>query len=491
MAYQINKYDNELKTVVADGTVDSSTSLKFVGKNFAGYGEIQNENFMWLLENFARAEAPALPVVGQVWYNSSEKKLKFYDGASWKSAGGSELNTVQPSGLAAGDLWWDVANKQLSVYDGTSYVLVGPQSAGSGVTQMLSKEIYDNTSTLKSIIAATIDNKTVFTASPVQFTANTPIADLPSFNNSVVRQGITLPDTGDSGVTTGTYRFWGTATNSEKLSGFAASDFVSKAEFSNANFTNDTGITIGETNDIRIYVDNTTGGATQGVIENGTSSNSEIIFQTTNSSQTLVHSVTINTLGLIPARTNVFDIGQTDRVWKDVYATNFVGEASRAATLRVGTDFRSASVSATENTVAVRDATGNITANLFQGIATQARYADLAEKYTTDQEHAVGTVLMVCGHADHEMEACQLGAMVAGVISENPAYLMNAEAAGQAVALVGRVPVRIIGSVKKGQAVYAWNNGTASTVETSSLVGVALESNSATEEKLVECILKV
>ena len=72
---------------------------------------------------------------------------------------------------------------------------------------------------------------------------------------------------------------------------------------------------------------------------------------------------------------------------------NFTGEASKAATLRVGSDFRSASASATNNTVAVRDATGNIAANLFQGTATQARYADLAEKYTTAKELPAGTAV--------------------------------------------------------------------------------------------------
>ena len=79
---------------------------------------------------------------------------------------------------------------------------------------------------------------------------------------------------------------------------------------------------------------------------------------------------------------------------------HFTGEATKAATLRVGTDFRSASSSATNNTVAVRDATGNIAANLFQGTATQARYADLAEKYTTEEELPAGTAVAVGGEAE-------------------------------------------------------------------------------------------
>jgi hypothetical protein len=67
---------------------------------------------------------------------------------------------------------------------------------------------------------------------------------------------------------------------------------------------------------------------------------------------------------------------------------------------------------------------------------------------------------------------------------------MNSEAEGQAIALKGRVPVRITGAVRKGQPVYAWENGVCSTIATTALIGVALESNSNEGEKLVECVLK-
>jgi hypothetical protein len=78
-----------------------------------------------------------------------------------------------------------------------------------------------------------------------------------------------------------------------------------------------------------------------------------------------------------------------------------------------------------------------------------------------------------------------------GVVSAEPAYLMNAESDGQAIGLKGRVPVRVMGEVKKGQAVYAWENGVCSTLETRAFVGIALETNSDAAEKLVECVLKV
>jgi hypothetical protein len=68
---------------------------------------------------------------------------------------------------------------------------------------------------------------------------------------------------------------------------------------------------------------------------------------------------------------------------------------------------------------------------------------------------------------------------------------MNSMADGQAVALKGRVPVRVKGPVSKGQAVYAWQDGCASTIASNGLVGIALESSTSDTEQLIECVLKV
>ena len=78
MAYVINRYNTAQLTVVEDGTIDQVTDLKLVGKNYAGYGEIQNENFVFLLENFAGANQPPKAISGQLWFDSGINKLKFY-----------------------------------------------------------------------------------------------------------------------------------------------------------------------------------------------------------------------------------------------------------------------------------------------------------------------------------------------------------------------------------------------------------------------------
>ena len=113
----------------------------------------------------------------------------------------------------------------------------------------------------------------------------------------------------------------------------------------------------------------------------------------------------------------------------------------------------------------------------------------MAEIYETDEEYSVGTVMRVGG--DKEMTADD-GSSPMGVISENPAYLMNSEGTGQAVAFVGKVPVRVLGAISKGDKVYSGENGVGIGHGTSgNVLGIALETNHEASEKLVQCVLKV
>jgi len=124
------------------------------------------------------------------------------------------------------------------------------------------------------------------------------------------------------------------------------------------------------------------------------------------------------------------------------------------------------------------------------GQSSSALYADLAEKYTTDVEYSPGTVVSVGGDAEMT-QASSEDDYIAGVISTQPAFLMNNAIDGQDIALVGRVPVRVVGSVTKGQPVFVANNGCASANGQGKIVGIALETNSDLGEKNVECMLKV
>ena len=499
MAYQIDRYNNTLLTTVEDGTIDQTTDLKFIGQNYAGYGEIQNENFLYLLENFSGANEPSRPISGQVWYDSANGKMKFYDGTQWRTVGGSEVSTTEPTGLVEGDFWWDDQNEQLYALGSSGFVLIGPQTAGEGVTQMQSLEVQSDAGATKVIIAATIEDVIVYVISAEAFTlsGSTPLEGF-----DIIKKGLTLKWTkaATGGVTNdpavsgdNEWYYWGTASNALKLGGVPAENFVQVSSGSNTVFNEtvefpDTGLLIGETQDFQLVVEN----GDEGVIQNITGTDSVVKVKMTDGAGTLTHVSTFNTVGLLPGTDNTFAIGTPTSRWKEIHSYSFVGEATKSTSMRVGTDFRTASVSATPNTIAVRDATGNLAANLFQGTATQARYADLAEKYTTAKELAPGTVVCVSSSSEYEVEPVRRGCTAIGVVSTNPAVMMNSEAEGQYIGLKGRLPVKVLGPVKKGQEVYVDDEGAASTaINGGSLVGIALETNEDEGQKLVECVLKV
>jgi hypothetical protein len=504
MAYTINRYNTATLTTVEDGTLDQTTDLKLVGKNYAGYGEIQNENFVFLLENFAGANQPPKAISGQVWFDSGNSKLKFYDGSQWRTTGGAEVSGSTPAGLSEGDFWWDTNNEQLYAYNGTDFVLVGPQDAGEGITQMQSRTVRDDQSLTKSVITATVNDEVIFVISSQQFTIDSSDAEnaIPGFN--VVRQGITLKNTISStdGVTSSAHRFWGTASNAEKLAGRSASEYVvaepgSPSVFTEAAyFQTDSGIAIGQGLDLKLFIENDN----EGVIANDVGTLIKFRAKQTGVNQNIIDlAAGLVTPGVANSGTGVnsVDLGSTVKKFNDVHINGtYYGTAEKASKLIFSGTARDPKVdtagSGSAYSVAIRDASGNLNATLFQGTATSARYADLAEKYTTPGDLTPGTVVTVCSHSDHEVEAAKIGDIAIGVVSTDPAVMMNSEAEGQYIGLKGRLPVRVIGAVKKGEAVYVDNNGCASTnINGGSIVGIALETNEDDSEKLVECVLKV
>ena len=115
MAYTINKTSGTILATVADGTIDTTTDITLVGKNYAGYGEFLNENQIKLLENFANSSAPSSPIAGQIWWDTTNSLLKVYTGSAFKTISASTASSSQPSSSVTGDLWWDTTNGQLKV----------------------------------------------------------------------------------------------------------------------------------------------------------------------------------------------------------------------------------------------------------------------------------------------------------------------------------------------------------------------------------------
>ena len=142
---------------------------------------------------------------------------------------------------------------------------------------------------------------------------------------------------------------------------------------------------------------------------------------------------------------------------------------------------------------------GTVTANLFSGTATAARYADLAEVYATDADYAPGTVVMIGGEAEITQTLSRAETEVFGVISTDPAYLMNKDADGLPVALQGRVPVKVVGPVAKGERLISSDiPGVAVGVseedfahQLQAIIGRSLENKTDEAEGLVEAVIGI
>ena len=494
MPYTINKYSGAQVAVVADGTIDSTLDIKLIGKNYAGYGEVQNENFVFMLENFANVSPPPKAVTGQIWFDSSNSKLKFYSGSQWRTTGGAEIapGNQAPTGLTTGDFWYDTTNKQLRAWDEAEnrFVLIGPQGVeGAGTTQVRSRSVLADDSNTYPIIEALVDDQTIFIISKEGEFTLAPADAINGF--SKIQQGITLcytPGIGatNEGATTSSHRFWGTASNSEKLDGLGVENFVQAGAATFTNLVNfaDSGYTVGAIPKLKVFNDS----AVTPTIRN--QANDTIVFQTTVAS-TFVTPLKLVGLDLVPGTTLVSDIGADLKRYKTVYANKFDGTSTQADALKdVNGTYYNADEEANGNKVARRTSGGNLKAVLFQGTATEARYADLAEKYLADTDYEIGTVLMVGG--EKEVTAGQVGFRALGAVSGSPAFKMNSELdGGTYVALKGRVPVKVNGNVIKGQRLVAGPNGTAQAAfgNTGDVFAIALETSSEEGIRLVECVI--
>ena len=176
-------------------------------------------------------------------------------------------------------------------------------------------------------------------------------------------------------------------------------------------------------------------------------------------------------------------------------ASTITGTSSIASTVTLTADnttnassFLTFASTATGNQALKTDTslTYNPSTNVLSTTATQAQYADLAEIYETDKLYDIGTVVMVGGNK--EVTECFVGNRAIGVISDRPAFLMNAHGTGQPIALKGRVKVKVVGPVKKGDELVAGNGGFATTisVEFNRVFAIALEDN---ENGLIEAII--
>ena len=145
MPYILNKYDGGELTILDDGTVNvTATSINLIGRNYYGYGEKQNENFVYLLENFANSSPPLHPIKGQVWFDTTINLLKVFDGTNWNNVGSAIVSNTEPSIKNVGSFWLKVPHNILYVFNGTTWEFIGPETAeGFDTTKAESSTLLD------------------------------------------------------------------------------------------------------------------------------------------------------------------------------------------------------------------------------------------------------------------------------------------------------------------------------------------------------------
>ena len=237
MPYTIYKTNGVQLTTIEDGKLNLVTDLQLVGKNYAGYGQIVNDNLVKLLENFANGTAPSKSLTGQIWYDTLNKKLKVYNGTRWNQVLPTTISSIRPVDLADNEFWFDSVNFKLYLKHNDTFRLIGPgastsSSVGSGST-LTTIEVVSNTLVTYNIIKLKIGEATVAIISDQTFDVGT---DDPTYAEvSKIFKGITLigadPLTGISSDNASF--FWGTSSDSEKLAGRPAADFLLASEFGN------------------------------------------------------------------------------------------------------------------------------------------------------------------------------------------------------------------------------------------------------------------
>jgi hypothetical protein len=225
--------------------------MVLVGKNYAGYGEFLDENFIHLLENGSNTTAPGAPLTGQLWWDSANSLMKVYNGSTFKTISSATAQSTAPTNNVIGDLWYDTVNAQLKVWTGAAFLLVGPAfTSGQGTTGAIADTITDNVSVSHVVIKLYVEDDVVGIVS--KDAAFTPQSAITGF--TTVRPGITLSTL----VGTQVPLFQGTASVAQTLDGYDSTDFILK----NVNQTttgtfgvlNNTGLSVGANQDFRVGV---------------------------------------------------------------------------------------------------------------------------------------------------------------------------------------------------------------------------------------------
>jgi len=622
MAYTINKSNGTVVATVQDGTINTTTSLSLIGRNYQGYGETVNENLVRLLENSASSSSPASPITGELWYDTASSTLKIFDGSDFAQINTVRASTTQPTAsLQEGVFWYNTSSNNLSIYNGSSFDSLGPitildeddfaSNSATGVPSQQSTKAY-----IQSVV---IDSNSL----PIRDQSSNQITA--SFTDGILIRGTggisTSVDTDNNGEDRLTIALANTLNVNALSSSDSAFVTVNDGLLVTGNFTFDGGVSVSTILDedtmssnsatalatqqsIKSYVDNEISNFSQTSIgENGTTvtatdSGSGSVVMVVDSSTTATFSgssttfdtsVTINS-GLSVVSDSGITVGSDADITMTQSGVNFTvsnvnedgniifsgntgsstinmltldpsvvsvgndltvvgnltvngttttanavtttiedplvvlnqGISSSASQFDVGHIFErgtltnvgiiwdeSADEFACINTPEDGTTAGNVTissyanlqVNQLTGTATEAQYADLAERYETDLPMEVGDVVKLGGDKEITKTTQVSDTDVFGVIAENPAFKMNSGAGTDQthpfVTLTGRTMCKIKGSIAKGDRLCSSDlPGVAQKLDINSpnfnilsIIGRSLEDNSSDDVRLVEVVL--
>lgn len=594
MPYIINKSDGTPLVTLSDGTVDTTTSVGLIGRNYVGYGEIQNENFLFLLENFANTTPPSAPITGQTWFNTQQKILNVYTGETWIPINSALVQATEPavsntdgnSVIGSGVLWFKTTTKQLYLFNGTDWSLIGPNGLENfGITDIRADTVVDTNLVTQPILKAYVDDTIVSIFSKNSFRIN-PSNSIQGFLD--ISAGITLYDefslTGNlignassasrletprtingfpfdgtaniqitssttgslepgsyiigssfSGTTTQTWSVDATKDNvANKIvvrgqNGDFAAETITATKFIgtlDGNVSTALGTSkfnVVEANEFRgvVFSGNAfsaskllPGSRINGVLFTGVQditvpvSGMDItgnrlaptVKESELESLGVLNDLRVQTTGITVGNNNLkisvdqslnslVTVNNGQKLQLSIAdqnqptgKINFEFMNSVAAFAEGGTNNPAfvGNVNAKTNLGLPTRKFANVYSDFFVGVSTSAQYADLAENYVADQDYDPGTVLEFSGKyevtvADYESPR------VAGVVSMNPAYLMNSGCKGEYVvplALQGRVFCKVKGKVKKGDIMVSAGDGYAKSSENpkiGTIIGKSIE----------------
>jgi hypothetical protein len=499
MPYNLNYFDGRAFITLADGVVDqqASSSLYLIGKDVTSYGTLQNDNFLWLTENFAGTVEPVNKVQGQIWFdkNTDTLKPKIYDGGEWRSISLLTANNTSSTNATVGDFWYKTDADQLYIKNtSSSYSLIGPEAVpGFGRTKFLSVRILDTLSNPHACILMYADGEILGAISNDEFNVNTS-EELYSAGIIFVGRGfnfapgsnVTSDDVylkaAENEVITGRWSFnsingigIGTSTIFSSQSGNLTlqasgnSIVITASEFRPSGLSTILG---SSTNKFaKVYASEFNAGssissanlvgkfilATSSKLEPG--NDGSISLGAANARFSTVFSKGLNSGG-------TYEEGIITGAWKlsagsslDTSAGTFITTGVTAASVDANT------LTAFINVITPKLNAGSVSANgQFEGqwsftagssltlpAGTRSYYADIAERYTSDQQYDPGTVVMFGGEQEVTIANIPSTTKVAGIITTEPAQVLNSELENSvAIALVGRVPCKVTGAIFKG-----------------------------------------